>query len=303
MSALRSSLILVDRGVQSYAGDRCPMDWRRLQSESCSHHRSGTHISECAQLVPAGTGTASLNAGLRLTGRGAQRDSMSPLQLAHDHNKQIPSVPNSHCFIMTLRDPAERLMSGFRHGGWPWPFWNFSIFVGALRSGVKSSPPDPLELTQSSARTLFNTSVSRAMKGDKLHPPRTSFFLIPQIAYLRGLNCSHAEMHVLCTCALKSEWAKLRAAFKDDGDANMPRCLPDENRRSRFFNGSSACHGAGCGKVTHMATTKPAEIVDPLDVAFVREHLYPEDAMWHSAHCGAACQKKNEQDCGGEGGV
>ena len=273
-----------------------PMDWRRLESEGCSRHRSGTHISECAHIAPAGTGTGSLSAALHLTARDDKRR-RAPLYLAHDHNKQISSVPSSRCFVMTLRDPAERLMSGFRHGGWPWPLWNFSIFVGALRSRAVNSP------LQRSAHSLFNTSVARAMHGTKLHPPRTQFFLIPQIAYLRGLNCSHAEMHVLCTCALKSEWAKLRAAFKDDGDANMPRCLPDENRRSRFFNGSSACHGAGCGKVTHMATTKPAEIVDPLDVAFVREHLYPEDAMWHSAHCGAACQKKNEQDCGGEGGV
>ena len=115
------------------------MDWRRLESEGCSRHRSGTHISECAHIAPAGTGTGSLSAALHLTARDDKRR-RAPLYLAHDHNKQISSVPSSRCFVMTLRDPAERLMSGFRHGGWPWPLWNFSIFVGALRSRAVNSP-------------------------------------------------------------------------------------------------------------------------------------------------------------------
>jgi hypothetical protein len=74
--------------------------------QQCSKHNPELHLAECGNLAPAGTGTTSLWTALRnATGQH------------HFNGIHVNRIRDSakKCYIMTLRDPATRLESGFRY--------------------------------------------------------------------------------------------------------------------------------------------------------------------------------------------
>ena len=114
----------------------------------------------------------------------------------HDHSLSVIKL-SSRCFIITLRDPVERVES-------------------ALATGKLKSNWLPKFLTG----------------GSGLH---ANNMLVPQTEYLRGINCSRMELHVLCTCSLGSDWAALRKKFGPLDWGGGVRDLPHEHGR-RFRN-------------------------------------------------------------------
>ena len=245
-----------------------------LLPEACTAHRPSLRLAACSNLAPAGTGTTSLAHALMHTGNNSQinqgsralRLNTSKISLVHhDHNLFIPSLSlrpgGGSCFIMTLRDPVERLKSGLAYGGFGVPLkgvgYSLSNFVSALRSGQ--------------ARSFYENSVQRGMAGLPLHPPRTSNFLVPQIAYLRGLNCSHTEIHFICTCALAADWSSLRQQFGAAAWDDAPKTathlrvgLQKNNTRTPSSNDADAEH-------------------------FVRWGLYKADTLLHRSYCTEKC--------------
>ena len=110
--------------------------------QSCRARVSSTTLLGCALLLPAGTGTQSLH-DLMTTVLGSARHPQYVHHLHHvrmtawwkgnramhlpriGHDVSVMSVaaaPAPKCFLMSLRDPAARLRSGFayvsRHDGW-----------------------------------------------------------------------------------------------------------------------------------------------------------------------------------------
>ena len=105
--------------------------------QSCRARVSSTTLLGCALLLPAGTGTQSLH-DLMTTVLGSARHAQYVHHLHHvrmtawwkgngathlpriGHN--VSAAPAPKCFLMSLRDPAARLRSGFayvsRHDGW-----------------------------------------------------------------------------------------------------------------------------------------------------------------------------------------
>ena len=76
-------------------------------------HQSGMALSKCVNLSPAGTGTTSLWHALRAvreeTGEGPPQTTN---QLIHSHQQRAENV-NASCFVVTVRDPMQRLVTGF----------------------------------------------------------------------------------------------------------------------------------------------------------------------------------------------
>lgn len=91
--------------------------WSVSALQQCSSRRdqrSRRPHRNCTNLAPAGTGSTSLAFALARSGRKGRSF------WHHNHDRRAASADFAQrhisCFIMTLRDPAARLASGFRVG-------------------------------------------------------------------------------------------------------------------------------------------------------------------------------------------
>ena len=197
----------------------------RLQS--CRARVDSTTLLGCALLLPAGTGTQSLH-DLMTTVLGSARHAQYVHHLHHvrmtawwegnramhlpriGHN--VSAAPAPKCFLMSLRDPAARLRSGFafvsRHGWGPglsqqvaWPSAaakTYRGFVAAMR--------DPGNPDHRFAQALYWSSVSKPAQREPRHWDSVLGglnFLVSQLDYLRGWegHCrprSRGEIHFMC---------------------------------------------------------------------------------------------------------
>ena len=213
----------------STSGERPVID--RL--DDCTRHRPSTPIEQCVNLAVAGTGSSSLLAKMTTmlearTGRSRNEANLSrsqgrnltamngsrefPFWLHHDHSWTVAAITREFgtkpCFVMTLRDPLERLSSGFRYeamyvdpnkwgrGGKPRltqpQFGGLGRFVALVRNGSRLA-----------------TRFVRQSKNKISGPTDGSYFMKTYESYLRGVRCSLSEVHFLCTPTLDHDWDSL----------------------------------------------------------------------------------------------
>lgn len=142
----------------------------------------------CTLLSIAGTGSTFL---------WKNYESFSHQKLQHNHMKTNVDLD---CGLVTIRDPAERLQSGFlyefmypKHGRARLTrFHNASFFMDALTD--KSNP------NHQKVSRLVHLSKHKRSPGDD-----GSFFLFPQSRYF--VNNLNKTMHVFCTKCLSKQWS------------------------------------------------------------------------------------------------
>ena len=194
-------------------------------------HRNSTQLTDCQLLAPAGTGSSFVDATLR--------QAMAPLlrRLCSVSYAEIPAYKNAsmhrkdhmatievwarrwdpRCFLMTLRDPVERLESGFC-----FEMRNYKDMMPRMMHW---------ETLQALVHSIRNTS-------DKRHASAIKFvrqskykrnvggpgsnFMQPQIGYLRGVDCLYHEVHFLCTKTVSTDVsALLRDTFGVHADVHL----------------------------------------------------------------------------------
>ena len=227
------------------------------------------NLSACMNLAPAGTGSQSLSDALTAATGGGQWH--------HDHFRRIGAASAreaARCFIVTIRDPAERLASGFHYLN---RFWRGPTLVKTSADFVAAAR-DPGHAAHAEVIQFYSESVAwpkpvsfRIESWDALTtcarpgPLRLGdlcFFLTSQLDFLRGFRPAVDELHAVCTEEFDADWNALMQHF------GLPS-LPVTHR-----------HAWNDGKRRRLADVR-AE-----DAAFVRECLYPWDVRLHRELCG-----------------
>ena len=233
-------------------------------------------LQACGLLLPAGTGGTSLATGLgNLTNRseaswyiGGQKHSVT---LRHVRLTERP------CAVMTVRDPYERLRSGFRYDTAHKGRVHYSTLIS--RYQTRRTLRELLDAFRNAsapghatARSMYNHSVLHPKcksDGDQCVQKRTPAtpmnpFLWSQSAYLLDdAGASVPSVHFLCTNNYAASWRKLLSDFGIE--SNVPPALALSGR-----------------------APVPSEALpyDDADTRFVRECLYPWDAHLYQRVCG-----------------
>lgn len=237
-----------------------------------------TPLERCVNLVPAGTGSDYLYLQLFQLTTAAH----------HDHFRTITQLRkrwNASCFVVTLRDPLERIESGFRfemsqqrlgsktHWHPLLQFGSISRWIAAYKTPSDRQHKRAHGVIEYSANKTNSNSVG-------------SHFLMSQLRYLRGLDCSRGdELHVLCTRTLEADWEALvqRKAAAAAGRRRRDSPLQPVSGGSR--------HGAGAATHLRLRTATADELErstlrSAADRTFVREVVFPADTRWYALACG-----------------
>ena len=235
-------------------------------------------LQACGLLLPAGTGGTSLGTGLgNLTNRseaswylGGQKHSVI---FRHVRLTKRP------CAVMTVRDPYERLRSGFRYDSAHMRQVTYATLVSnyqkrrTLRE-LLDAFRDPKAPGHATVMDMYNHSVLHPRcqsDGDQCVEKRTpvkpmNVFLWSQSAYLLDDDDAGAfvpSIHFLCTNDYAASWRDLLADFGID--SSVPAAHAVSGRRP----------------------TSSALPHDEADARFVRDCLFPWDAFLHRRVCGA----------------
>ena len=238
----------------------------------CSRPRVSS-LSECVNLAPPWTGSRTL------------AEALAPLSSHPRHNHSATlgqlSAQGRRCFVITVRDPAPRLVSGVsnlqnahRKAVTPWRA-TANDFVDALRNA--SHPRHALALGHDAKH------VQSFMAGFTLFFPTTCDF------YLRGLDCARHEVHFVCTERLWQDFDALRASMRLRSNASSrrrrlgaaPRAFDPTEFLKRGVNGSDAS-----GRPQIRSVAAPRERLSDDNAEYVRRRLYPADARLAEMVCG-----------------
>ena len=263
-------------------------------------------IASCANLAIAHTGSTWLHEALL---------PLSPYA-HHQHFWLIPSLyaMGIRCFVATVRDPVQRLVSAFnfdlkRHGGGQLAQRNYAAmdpteFVQKLRGALNRSQG---ALSTSEQNVLHRWQAARLGLGNPLTDADRGpwgatgredgfFALLPQVRYFLGL-AAHAdvELHFLCTRQLVSDWQRL--LFSGPPVMTVAREAPRMPTWQLGLNRSSWARSQV--PVTQLLadqqaqwnrTTNGADAhrswkgqLSADDASFVRDTMYPEDT-WLERH-------------------
>ena len=237
-------------------------------------------LKGCGLLLPAGTGCTSLGTSLgNLTNRTEASWYLGGHQQKHLVTFRHVRLTKRPCALMTVRDPYERLRSGFRYD-----IAHLHRSTGQ-RSGLISNFQkrrtlrelldafrNPNATGHATVMDMYNHSV--------LHPTCNSFndrcvqkqtpeepmnmFLLSQSAYLLDDGGAFVpSIHFLCTNDYAASWRNLLADFGID--SSVPAAHALSGRRP----------------------TSDALPYDDADARFVRDCLFPWDAFLHQRVCGA----------------
>ena len=217
---------------------------------------------------------------------------------------------------MTLRDPATRLESGWRHDVSDHhemdrlfhrgqPVLTLSQFVRAFANASSDAYPSVLRNYWSSVALpttqVFNGPQWAVAPASKPPPwwatpdlgrAGGSNFLVSQLDFLRGLECSESEVHFLCTEKFSQHWMRLLDAF------GLPRASgrdAHETRRAAAVANLARIHRR---QRSIDANTTRLSSLSGVERDFVRRCLYPWDAELHAAICGG---RKQSRDFVGDG--
>ena len=282
---------------------RARFDIAQEDFERLSRHRTGVKFSSCVTLAPAGTGTMST---WRAMTRLRNVSSEQAASTAHSHMLRAEDLASSsNCFIVTVRDPVQRLLTAFswergvrgtaegaaaneatqlfshrRKDRSPEEYvLRFKEEVRQQRLG--SHARQTLYLDSMPGRQVWEVGRVDAYGGQRLMNANT--FLVPAASYVAPWAPPHephhhaparVEVHWLCTNLLSQRWAALVETFDAAGDLGIPveaaaALLRHENSRKGYRSGH---HGL--------------DALSNASAAWVRTCLFPEDwALAQAAGC------------------
>ena len=234
-------------------------------------------LQGCGLLLPAGTGCTSLGTSLaNLTNRseaswylGGQKHSVT---FRHVRLTERP------CAVMTVRDPYERLRSGFRYDSAHMRQVDYATLISNYQRRrtlheLLNAFRDPSAPGHATVMDMYNHSVLHPMcrsDGDQCVRKRTpekpmNVFLWSQSAYLLdddAIGASTPSFHYVCTKTYASSW---RGLLSDFGvDSSVPAAHALSGRRA----------------------APSALPYDDADARFVRNCLFPWDAYLNQRLCG-----------------
>ena len=251
-------------------------------------------LNRCLNLAPAGTGTQFVYEQLKDLPDAASF-------ISHDHNaratEQSRKLPNSsvvlgtRCIILTLREPSERLASGMRwdsdkcrlngptskkayvclHSPQTFAKNDSSMhFTRTRYSSFGVSLSTWIDGMRNESAGSFHERSVAALESRNGH----NFFQFPQLDYLRGIaQCNvDTEVHILCTESLTDQWKQLLEVFGET--ANLQATANDLHTRNTS-RGVSLSRSQG-----------EAWAMSNEDRGYVRDCLFPQDALLHSNFCG-----------------
>jgi len=237
-------------------------------------------LQACGLLLPAGTGTTSLATSLgNLTNRSEEAWYLNGISQKHLATFRQVRLAERPCAVMTLRDPYERLRSGFRHDTAHLHRKHHAMLISNYQK--RQTLPELLDAFRNASApghatvwSMYNHSVLHPMcnsDGDQCVQKRTPAtptnpFLYSQSAYLFDLiddpNAPLPSVHFLCAFTASS-W---RGLLTDFGIASS---VP-------------AAH-----ILTGRAPVAPDALpYDEVDARFVKHCLYPWDTYLYQRVCG-----------------
>ena len=231
-------------------------------------------LQACGLLLPPGTGTTSLATGLgNLTNRSEASWYLGQKHTVTFRHVRLTERP---CAVMTVRDPYERLRSGFRYDAAHMHQVDYATLVSnyqkrrTLRE-LLDAFRDPSAPGHDTARSMYNHSVLHPMcnaGGDRCVRKRLpekpmNVFMWSQSAYLLDdAGPFVPSVHFVCTKTYAASWRGLLADFGIE--SSVPPAHALSGRRS----------------------TASALPYDEADARFVRNCLYPWDAYLNQLVCG-----------------
>ena len=234
-------------------------------------------IQACGLLLPAGTGGTSLATGLaNLTHRGEVSWYIGGIGYKHLVTFRQLRLTKRPCAVMTVRDPYERLRSGFRFDTGQFHNTRHAALISNYQKRrtlheLLNAFRNPSAPGHATVRSMYNHSVlhptcrSDADECVRKRTPETPMnpFLYPQSAYLLDdSNASVPTIHFLCTNAYASSWQKLLSDFE------IKSSMPPAHALS--------------GRAPVPSDALP---YNDEDARFVRECLYPWDAHLYQRVC------------------
>ena len=277
--------------------------------EHCRSRRRSVPLSSCVNLAIAGTASTSLDAAFNAEPTLAAR-SMRISIANTDSRRKIFYTSSSHaltvrdlqrwfrkrqtrptCFVLTVRDPADRMESAFRFAyahherlvsslGLARVNRTAAAIVERLRNPFMHAR-EPLSLagrTQNVSSTAFLYAHSagepdyRGRVTNYPGPVDGSQFLISQKHYMRGVNCTESELHFVCTERFDADFNRFLRSFGVEPNRTT---YPRKEHRV----GATAGPAFWGARKSHLSEE---------DRAFVRNVLYPWDTALHRWACGGA---------------
>lgn len=232
-------------------------------------------LQACGLLLPAGTGGTSLATGLgNLTNRSEASWYIGNQK--HTVTFRHMRLTKRPCAVMTVRDPYERLRSGFRYDTAHMRQVDYATLTSNYQKRrtlheLLNAFRDPSAPGHATVRSMYNHSVLHPMCNsvkDQCVRKRTAekpwnIFMWSQSAYLLDdSNASVPSVHFLCTNAYASSWRGLLADFEID--SSVPPAYALSGRKA----------------------TTSALPYDDADARFVRDCLFPWDTHLYQRVCG-----------------
>ena len=308
----------------------------------CRRHREATPLSHCVHLSNPATGSTSLATAFlhlqplqnltfpndvtrrrtEIFNSGAGK---AGFDLMQTHAFDVASLqsylqrkrlPKATCFVISLRDPASRLLSAFRdsfvHGerlinslGRNRTNRTAAFIVEKLRHPydypewlmpVATPPPGTSAADVTAPRMMRNASGTAFLYANSAGRPRWmynwhypgplggSMFMTSQLSYLRGIDCSRTEVHFLCQEKYDADWRELLRIFA--ADASAGRVWHAHNRSQLRHQQSSRGPKSRTRVLEELAIERSHLGAD--EMAFIRREVYPWDTALHGWACGGA---------------
>ena len=252
----------------------------RLRAKGSPPQVSGLKgIQACGLLLPAGTGGTSLATGLgNLTHRGEVSWYIGGIGYKHLVTFRHVRLTNRPCALMTVRDPYERLRSGFRYDtAHKRDVHHTALISHHTRRRTLHELLDAFRNVtapeHAMVMSMYNHSVtSPTCRSDedqciRKRTPESPMnpFLHSQSTYLLDdFNGSMPTIHFLCTNNYVASWRALLVAFGIESSVPPAYALS--------------------GRAPAAADTLP---YNDADARFVRNCLYPWDTYLNQHVCGS----------------
>ena len=214
------------------------------------------------------------------------------------HNKRLPPAA---CFVLSLRNPATRLISAFRDS-----FQHNERLAGSIANKRQNRSAslmiDKLRHPHSYSEWLLpdladgkprrNASGTAFLYANSAGKPRWfynwhypgpdggSMFLTSQLNFLRGIDCAETELRIICQERFDADWRALLTTFGLDGaNAKTWHSHSREVRASRSKGGKMSRTRV----IAEMAVNQ--SMLTQEDIDFIQNQLYPWDNALHEWAC------------------
>ena len=218
---------------------------------------------------------------------------LGPQKSLPDHKGGSPE-----CFVMTVRDPADRLESGFRAA------FNdraYRTLFGGHRS--LQSFVDALRHREAHALRAFNQSFAspayRFEDGGSCcdEVDGGSNFLTAQVDYLSGIDGCRAGLpiHFLCTETLDADFARLkrRRSSSEVNGSNDAAAQSADPAIMRYHVRHDRFTGSEQGDERHRTRFTSVTTLAPHDRRFIRDELYALDTILYDLVCSSRIAYKS----------